>query len=598
MTPGKAWPGLLLAVLALGAALRFPGLGHGLRHEPHIDERYFVENAAGMLERHDLDPQFYEYPGLFFYLLAPFLAPLSPAARTGPTGYLVARTLVASFSVLNILLAARLGRALAGPGVGLAAAAFEAVNPIAIETAHSVRPDVVLETLVVLALLVFLRKTGDRQDDAASGALLGAATALKFSGALLVFPYLAKRAFERRVGALALPVALVTFALLSPYAILHGAAFLEGARAQVLYHYQPRAQPHSYVAMALSYAAVDLRGLGIPGSVLAALGLGLALRERARVLPFVALPLATVALFGTSGFHFDRHMVPSFPLVAVLAGIGLLRLPVTMAKTLAIGVLALAFPALESARFVLALEGPDTRDRAVDFVASSFPKGARIVTDVPGLGFPRETLEILEVKALTPQSRTQILRGDGVVTIPPGPSFLSLPTLFRVSPESPFVGPDLVVLTVPEEERLKDVPVSLLGAVLSSSEGPADLEAVRDQRLDTEWTSPDAQRHGMWLDLVLQKPVRLVRVELALGGFGEFAGKRLGLEGSLGTAGLGPITTLPGRAPVETQPRRPEGPSQELLLPTPLLLDHVRIDQLGASVRHWGIAELRLYAAP
>jgi hypothetical protein len=596
MKPGL-FAGLLLAALALGAALRFPGLGHGLRHEPHIDERYFVENVAGMLERRDLDPQFYEYPGLFFYLLAPVLAPLEPAARTGPAGYLAARTLVACFSLLNIALAARLGRAVAGDGAGLAAAFFEAVNPIAIETAHSVRPDVVLETLVILALLAFLRRGGGWRDDVAAGALMGAAIALKFSGALLVFPYAAERASARRAGLLALPASALCFALLSPYAILHGAAFAQGAQAQVLYHYQERAQAHSYLGMALSYAEVDARGLGVLGTLLAVLGLALAVRGRSRILPLVALPLATVALFGTSGFHFDRHMLPSFPVAAALAGTGLAAIPLGGAGVAAIGCLALALPAWESARFLSALGRPDTRDEAVDFVSSHLPKGARVVTNAPGLGFPQETIEVLEVKGFPPGSEAQVLRADAVVAMAPGP-LLELPLLFEARPETRFSGPDLVVLAVPEARRMKDVPVALDGARLQSSEGPAGLEAVRDGRLDTEWTSPDAQRHGMWVEVDLGSPVKLSRVALLLGGFGEFAGKRLALEGSLGTAGLGRVQTLPGRAPVESQPRGPEGPSQELVLPAPLPLDRVRIEQLGASVRRWSIAELRLYAAP
>jgi hypothetical protein len=36
----------LAFILILAAVLRFGGLAWGLRHEPHIDERYFVDNVG------------------------------------------------------------------------------------------------------------------------------------------------------------------------------------------------------------------------------------------------------------------------------------------------------------------------------------------------------------------------------------------------------------------------------------------------------------------------------------------------------------------------------------------------------------------------
>src|SRR4029450_12830788 len=90
----------LVAILALAAVLRFGGLAQGLRHEPHVDERYFVENVGWMLAEPDLDHRFDEYPGLFFYLLAPVLAGFGPP-RFGPAAYLAARGVVATFGVLS-----------------------------------------------------------------------------------------------------------------------------------------------------------------------------------------------------------------------------------------------------------------------------------------------------------------------------------------------------------------------------------------------------------------------------------------------------------------------------------------------------------------
>src|SRR5437870_4890384 len=111
---------LLVLILVLGAALRFTGLGWGLRHLPDLDERWFVEDVARMLSARDLDHRFYEYPGLFFYLLAPVLAFLHPP-DFGPSAYLAARAVVALFGVASVGLTYVLGARLADRGAGLAA---------------------------------------------------------------------------------------------------------------------------------------------------------------------------------------------------------------------------------------------------------------------------------------------------------------------------------------------------------------------------------------------------------------------------------------------------------------------------------------------
>jgi len=60
---------VLLAILTLAAVLRFAGLSWGLRHRPTWDERVFVHSTRAMIAQGDLDHRYYEYPGLFFYLL-------------------------------------------------------------------------------------------------------------------------------------------------------------------------------------------------------------------------------------------------------------------------------------------------------------------------------------------------------------------------------------------------------------------------------------------------------------------------------------------------------------------------------------------------
>src|SRR5207244_4462193 len=249
----------LLATLLLAAALRFAGLGWGLRQPPHPDEAVFLDNVALMIRSGDLDHRYYQYPGLFFYMLYP-LVRLLPHDPPGPAAYLAARALVAAFGVASCALAARLAREVASPRAGLLAALLLAVSPVAVETAHMVRPDVVLQALC-LAVLIALVRAG---------------------------------------------VALAAFVLASPYAVLHMADFVAGVRAQVGYHYQERGlSPVSYPRMLLFYLEVWPKALGWPAVLLVLAALPSAFRAWRIWIPFLFLPATATAVLATSDVRHD-----------------------------------------------------------------------------------------------------------------------------------------------------------------------------------------------------------------------------------------------------------------------------------------------------
>ena len=209
----------LAAVLALAALLRFTGLGWGLRHPPHPDERVFVESTLEMLRAGDLDHRYYEYPGLVFYLLAPLLWPFR-GQPPGPQAYLLARGLVAACGVLGCAVLYPLGRRLHSAAAGLGAALLMAVSLVAVETSHMFRPDVVLQLLCALGLLAFARVDGGARRECAAGVALGASLAAKFSGVFLLPSYVAARMLAPGPRLLRLllggAVAALSFALLSP----------------------------------------------------------------------------------------------------------------------------------------------------------------------------------------------------------------------------------------------------------------------------------------------------------------------------------------------------------------------------------------------
>jgi len=123
----------LLAILLLAAALRAVGLGWGLRHPPHPDESVFLDNVALMLRSGDLDHRYYQYPGLFFYMLYPLVWLLpSGGDAPGPAAYQAARALVAAFGVAACFAA--------GGGSGSGAGRGERKSPSFTVTATISRP--------------------------------------------------------------------------------------------------------------------------------------------------------------------------------------------------------------------------------------------------------------------------------------------------------------------------------------------------------------------------------------------------------------------------------------------------------------------------
>ena len=601
--PGERGRRLLLGAIVLAAALlRLLHAGHGLRHTPHEDERYFVENVARMLATGSLDHGFYEYPGLLFYLLAPVLALAGAGQPPGPQAYLAARVFVALAGVLAVVLAERFGRRLAGPAAGLWAAAFLALSPVHVETSHLLRPDVVLEALMILFFLALLRlqEEGTARADLRAGAALGLAVGLKFSAGLGAASLLAARLLtpgRRWRGLLlaALAGALV-FAVVSPYALVNATSFAQGVVTQLAYHYQPRpAAPDPLLQRLLAYPSVWPKALGWPGALLALAGLVLARREWRRFLPFVLLPPLTAVVFSTTDYFYNRFMVPSLSVVAVLAGLALQAAGERRPRAaLAAGLLALTVPTAASWRYLEAIGRPSTRDRAADWAAQHLPGPARILTDVPQLDFdPR--FELLRPRFFDEGgARLQAGESDLVVALPEDlPLFPGLAPVAEIDTRSPYEGPRLLLLQ-PARPAWSVLP--LAGARLSASAHPEQLEALRDGDLSTFWAVEAQRGRAEWLELRFDAPRWVGRVELKLGDRPRDAGRGLRLLLSDDGRSFAPVRAWPGRPPTRAQVGALAPPSEVLLIePRPALA--LRVERL-AGERRWSVAELELGAPP
>lgn len=593
---------LLAVVLAGAAALRFTGLGWGLRQLPDQDERPFVENAARMAARHDLDHRYYQYPGLLFELLAPAVAWAHPGSP-GPSTYLAARAVVAGFGLLSVALSYLLATRLGSPTAGLVAAALVAVSPLEVFNAHEVKPDVVLETFCLLGLLAF-RRVGERaQGDALAGAAVGAATAVKFSGILLAPSYVVSRLIAPgpRLGRLILAgtVSLVVFALLSPYLLLHATAAGAGIGTQLRYHYEADAAGGAlrYSRMILIYLGTLVRrGLGLPAAVLVLLAPVLCRRGWRSWLPTLVLPLTLILVFATADVKHDRFLLPGLGAAAVLAGLGLASIGRTWPRlALALAALLPLPSLLRSVNYVREIASPSPRDRALDWLAAEAPAGASVLNGVPGLGIDRSRYAVLAPTGSPTRDRVLATNVDFVLAPPPlaslgapwAPDFLAVPA-------GAWTGPAVAGVRVPVGARPRYRSQPLAAGSLDASEARDQLPNLIDGDPSTGWRSEGPQRPGLWVEVRLDAPVRVGRVILDLGTRPGRYGRALDVLVPGPDASWRRLVTLDGRPPVEEQIRLGDGLRQILLLLRPATTDRLRLVEGQAAEHPWGFAELHV----
>jgi 4-amino-4-deoxy-L-arabinose transferase-like glycosyltransferase len=190
------------AIVLVGAALRFFPIWFGLPYlDARPDEGVAVSHALDVLAG-DLNPHFFEWPSLTFYVFAGLFAPVAwahdaGAAQGAPATsiyFLLGRAFVATIGTLTIVVLYRMTRRFAGTTPALLAAAFLAVALLHVRESHFAMTDALMTFLAMSSLALLLRAV-ERAVETRSGALRlfilagligGLAASTKYSAAALV----------------------------------------------------------------------------------------------------------------------------------------------------------------------------------------------------------------------------------------------------------------------------------------------------------------------------------------------------------------------------------------------------------------------------
>jgi hypothetical protein len=422
---------------AVTIGLRIPSLGWGLPYLFHPDEPTNFSIVQRMLKQHALNPHFFKYPSLFFYLNAvvevghywvcralgivhsvndlPELdVPIDGSGFTTlPSAFVVARCLSVICAVGTVCVAYQIGCTLSDKRrTGLLAALLVTVSAGVLRDSRWMAPDAMVmfaATATVLASLWVLR-FGRARDYILAAALAGLTASLKYNGGLVGVTVCAagllrdgRRAFRNPWLYAAPAIALASFLLTSPFIVLnfdgfwkdfmseraHYATGHDGAEGDTLAFYWDYLLEWDGVGALLAVGggalAIVRRDAGV--AVLGAFGVCyfcfinlFVTRNGQTIVPMIPTLLCVAAWFASECFGFltawlQRRHAARF--VSVCSGVALAAL---------LG----SYPLLKSVKRTRPLLLKDNRELASQWIGEHVPEHARFAVERYGCYISRK----------------------------------------------------------------------------------------------------------------------------------------------------------------------------------------------------------------
>ena len=382
-------------MVVVAAGLRLWGINFGLPALYRPDEDVTVGRAMGMLHG-VLNPHFADWPHLYFYVAAAWLAPfrLVGLVSDPASGYLGVRVLDALLGSLTVLLVFEFGRRAYGWLAGFFGAAALAVAFLHVRDSHFGTLDIPLSLACVAALYIAYRTLQSRglRPLLINGITLGVATSLKYNGALIFAGIAAAQTLRARAELLPWPrllarlalisvLGIVTLALTSPFLVLDPGMTQHGIGYIFAHLGRATAPAIGWVQLGVAlWFGIDpvLVLLGVIGVAYAAW------RRQPADWIILTFLLVYFLLIGAGRSVFLRYADPMIPLLLLLGGRALAAFVQLTAlgrtRRLALGVafvLIAVAPLVHDVRYDLLIQQTDTRTLAFDWLAQHVPAGGR-----------------------------------------------------------------------------------------------------------------------------------------------------------------------------------------------------------------------------
>ena len=391
---------LIVPALLIGALLRVWALNFGLPSWLHPDEYSFVFFPLNFWSG-DLNPHFFTYPTLQYYLLSLlylcyFGVQFVAGSGLSPDQFVafhyfwdrtellsIARSLSALMSIATVGCAALAARAAYGPRAAVVAAFLMAVCPLHVRQSHLAGVDAALTlwfTGAVWASLRLLQKNSVC-DYLVAGLLVGLAGATKYPGAMAGAAVLGAHLLSGRGGGdvrlyAAGGAALATFFVCSPYVLLDLEAFRAYFEQQAA-HLGGMRTGATELGWWYHLRVTLAEGIGWPALVLGTVaGFWLARQHRFETAVILIGFLGLFLVVGSGQRVFMRYALPLVPLLILLAAGLLVRI---RGNALAVAVVLVALqPLWSSLQQVRLLGRTDTRVEARHWLEANIPAGTPI----------------------------------------------------------------------------------------------------------------------------------------------------------------------------------------------------------------------------
>src|SRR4051794_13143722 len=355
------WPKLLVAglfvlILAAGLWIRLRNNGYGLPYVYNYDEAtHFTSRAVNMFGG-NFDPRYYQNPSGFTYLVyaalrliyatLPFhleFGTISQQFRVDPTPiWEVARAIAALLAMAGVVGTFFVARRFWGARVALIAAAVLAFSFLSVTYSRIAVTDVGTFLPVAIAIWGILRvlEDGRLRHYLIAGAAIGFALGFKYTCGLLVLPLLIAAGvrywrdretawltrIDLRYFVFAAILMVVCFGLTTPFFFVHP--------VDALYELKQQANAAGDVAKlgqsqqgGISYYLESFTwGFGWAAIVFAVAGAVFELRRNlVRGVVLVSFPIALFLYMGTQTRYFGRWLLMIYPILSMLAGVGIVR---------------------------------------------------------------------------------------------------------------------------------------------------------------------------------------------------------------------------------------------------------------------------------
>jgi len=417
---------LLMAIVLLALAIRLPAIDYDLPYVLHPDEPAIIRISREIFAGGDLNPHFFDYPSLIFYANALAYTPLYLSGRlTGefddrddivpldslamgavktrqPAAVLLNRGVSLLCGLGTVVLLYAIGRVLDGrASVGLVAALMLAVWPQHAYHSRVVTTDAMVTFFVMLAFLMaaLIFRRGNTWHYVGAGLAVGLATGTKYNGGMIALAvplahFLRAGWGGRRDARLYASgvVALLTFLLTTPYAILDYPAF-SAAFFGVTQHYGRGHAGMEGDTLAWYTAFLWTSTTVTPLLAVAQIGRGLWQRSKPTLL-LAAYPIAYFLFILRFEVRNDRTILPIVPFLFLLAAVALVdvaglarRMPGRATRgTLAVLLVALVgamivYPTGTALRNNRLLAQEPSQVTAANWISANLEPGARVVIE-------------------------------------------------------------------------------------------------------------------------------------------------------------------------------------------------------------------------